>query len=466
MTAINTAKIEQVTNRGLLAFTRRPPTDDQDSAFREQTIRTTSFVLVGIMGLALLLQVAFFPLPKMFISYDETIAVSFILSTVAAVTVVRRKILAAGYVMTIMWLSITVNLVLIGGLETPITIPVLMLTILIAALVLPRKLLFPIAIFSLAITALLVVLQGTVLPKPDSTPPPLYTSLISGIFVVVLTTTYLRLLRVEFDNRLEASNRALLETQRATEEAQRARDIAEKANKAKEEFLAVISHELRTPLQAIIGYSEMITEGLAGDIQNLTAQQRQYVRSIYANGESLLKQVNNLLDLSKLQAGRMTITVSPAQPRQIIEEIVAKTRVLALAKQLDLNLIIAPETPETVLVDTDKVDQILVNLVGNAIKFTSQGLITIRMKEADTTHWQFEVSDTGAGIAASEQTRIFNAFEQVDSTHTRKYGGTGLGLAITKQFVELMEGTITVDSTPDKGSTFTVILPKNVTGKV
>jgi PAS domain S-box-containing protein len=240
-----------------------------------------------------------------------------------------------------------------------------------------------------------------------------------------------------------------------------ARQQAESANRAKSEFLANMSHEIRTPLNAVLGFAELLKERLADQPQVMD-----YVESINTGGRSLLGLINDILDLSKIEAGRIEIHKEPINPRKIFEEVKQifsqkiHSKGLVLDMQLDNNM------PEALELDHTRIRQILFNLVGNAIKFTSEGKITItaithgKPKPGNLIDFTFEVSDTGLGIPRKQQRIIFDAFRQQEGQSTQKYGGTGLGLTITKRLVEIMNGEISVESKIAKGSTFRVLLSK------
>jgi two-component system sensor histidine kinase ChiS len=225
-------------------------------------------------------------------------------------------------------------------------------------------------------------------------------------------------------------------------------------DKLKDEFLANTSHELRTPLNGIIGIAESMVQGATG---KLTTPQKQNLSMIVASGSRLTNLVNDLLDFSKLRHKEITLQTKPLDIRQIAEIVLTLSRPLIKNKPISLENHI-PFDPPSVIGDENRLQQILLNLVGNAIKFTSAGVVALTAVMQDE-HLAISVSDTGIGIPADKIDAVFRSFEQVDASTERTYGGTGLGLPITKQLVELHGGTITVDSTLDEGSTFTFTLP-------
>jgi PAS domain S-box-containing protein len=240
---------------------------------------------------------------------------------------------------------------------------------------------------------------------------------------------------------------------RALEDADRARHAAEAANVAKSQFLANMSHEIRTPLNGVIGMAELlIRKG------GLTDQQLRYANVIKGSGDSLLSLINDVLDFSKIEAGKLELAPVDFDLRSAVEDVVEMLSPKAAAKGLAFACQVPTGTPAHVTGDPDRLRQILINLVNNAIKFTESGEVVIHadVADRDARHvtMKFSVRDTGLGIPADRLDRLFKSFSQVDASTTRKYGGTGLGLAIVKQLAELMGGTVGVESTPGQGSTF------------
>jgi len=235
-----------------------------------------------------------------------------------------------------------------------------------------------------------------------------------------------------------------------------ARRQAEEANVLKSQFLANMSHELRTPLNAIMGYSQVMLAGMTGE---LTKTQIDYQERILVNGRHLLKLINEVLDLSKIEAGRMELISKPFNIRECLNDILAQNKVLADQKALSLDLIVDHQIPTLIVGDQARLQQIVINLLSNAIKFTEQGSVKIAAKVSGPGQWMLSVSDTGIGIPSHLQETIFEEFRQVDDTSTRQYSGTGLGLAIARRLVMMMGGTIRVNSQPGQGSTFTILLP-------
>jgi PAS domain S-box-containing protein len=244
-----------------------------------------------------------------------------------------------------------------------------------------------------------------------------------------------------------------------TRELAVAKEAAEAANHAKSQFLANMSHELRTPLNAILGFSEIL------DNLIVDPKQKDYIDRVRSSGNALLSLINDILDFSKIEAGKLVINYAPCSIRHLFEEIrdifVHKT----IQKSNDIQLVLDSELPAVLLLDELRIRQVLLNLVGNAAKFTEDGTITIsaytetdQNEQTSRLRLVFSVADTGIGIPEDQLLRIFDTFEQQDGQDQAQYGGTGLGLAITRRLLETMNGRIFVESTPGSGSIFTVVL--------
>ena len=237
-----------------------------------------------------------------------------------------------------------------------------------------------------------------------------------------------------------------------------ARAEAEAAAAVKGEFLANMSHELRTPLTAVIGFAN-----LAGEEPDLSARARRYLDRIAAGGQTLLTTINDILDFSRLEAGRLALNVRPANVADLVTEVVELTDVEARAKGLALGAEGLEALPPLVMIDPERVRQVLVNLVGNAVKFTDAGTIDLDIAHRDG-RLRIAVTDTGRGVAAEDQALLFARFSQIDAALNRQHGGTGLGLAISKGLVELMGGQIGVDSEEGRGARFWFEIPAEVVG--
>ncbi len=233
---------------------------------------------------------------------------------------------------------------------------------------------------------------------------------------------------------------------------ERARDQALAAAMAKSAFVANMSHEVRTPLNGILGIAQLLGR------TELSAEQRELVDTLERSGQNLLGVVNQILDFSKLEAGKISLHPAPIEVARLLDEVVGLFRVQAQVKGLKLTAVTAPDCPESVLVDGHHLRQILHNLVGNALKFTDQGEVEVSASPLPNGV-SLVVRDTGPGLEPSQITELFQPFSQVDHSTTRRHGGTGLGLAISRQLAEAMGGTLSVDSNPGVGTVFCVSLP-------
>jgi PAS domain S-box-containing protein len=240
-------------------------------------------------------------------------------------------------------------------------------------------------------------------------------------------------------------------------EAEIMKETAEAANKAKSDFLAGMSHEFRTPLNAVIGFSELMATGLGGP---LTDQQKEYVADIFSSGQHLLSLVNDILDLSKVEAGKMELQMNEFNIKKLIETCIALFKEKAYKHDLQVTFEIAKGL-DTMIGDERKIRQVLFNLLGNAVKFTPNGgrIHVVVALTDDKAFLQYSVSDTGIGIPPEDQNKLFKPFQQIDTRLTRKYKGTGLGLSLCKQLVELHGGRIWVESETAKGSNFVFVIP-------
>jgi PAS domain S-box-containing protein len=257
----------------------------------------------------------------------------------------------------------------------------------------------------------------------------------------------------------QALARDITAIKQAYEALRIARDQALEASRAKSQLLSKVSHELRTPLGGILGYAELLHDNTFGE---LNAGQKKATHEIMESGNYLTSMVNELLDEAQIHANTTVLQESPFSPAILLKQSTSGTEVLASKKDLKLITSLDPNLPAELRGDERRLRQIIINLVGNAIKFTKEGSVSVQFQNANDGYWAIQVTDTGMGIPKEAQAYIFEPFRQVDSAITRDNRGIGLGLSITKQLVDLMGGRITVESEIGKGSAFTILLPINI----
>ena len=251
----------------------------------------------------------------------------------------------------------------------------------------------------------------------------------------------------------------ITELKNTEEDLRQSRDKEQRANRAKSEFLTRTSHELRTPLNIIMGFAEFLIEG---KLNPLDPKHKEYLQDIYSSGKHLLRLIDDVLDLARVEAGKMRLRLEKFSARAAVESVATEIKTVAQKRKIHLDVVISPEIREVTL-DQQKFKQILHNLLSNAIKFTeSGGVVRIRVQPQDAYHFKLVIKDTGIGIKSEDLPRLFQDFEQLDSGSSRRYEGSGLGLALTKGLVELQGGTISVESQYGVGTTFLVVLPKEI----
>lgn len=267
----------------------------------------------------------------------------------------------------------------------------------------------------------------------------------------------------EREQELQATNESLeqrvaertADLKKARDEAVAARRMADENSRLKSEFLSTMSHELRTPLNAIEGFTSIMLSGMGIE---LSPRAEDMVKRVSANSKRLLQLINDFLDLSRIEAGRLELAPSPVSPTKLAESWRSQVSVLAEEKGVAFNINIDPELPHTLMVDEDALSKIGINLLGNAFKFTRDGSVTLTITR-DTNTWEIAVADTGIGIPVHAREYIFEEFRQVDGSSKREFGGTGLGLSLVQKLSRAMGGRVSLESEVGEGSTFTVTLP-------
>lgn len=299
----------------------------------------------------------------------------------------------------------------------------------------------------------LVALQGAEVSWPTEL---VKTALLYAIGVYTSSTALTaERLRSRLVDTVRFSRNLVGELERSSQETQRALEASEIANRSKSEFLANMSHELRTPLNSVIGFSDVL---LKNKKENLTSSDLAYLSRIRDNGSHLLSIIDDILDLSRVEAGRLDVEIENVSLKSVVMEIFESLGTTARNPAVSLSMEV-PDGLETLRTDRTRLRQVLTNLIGNALKFTAAGSVRVRVNAQGTKPRSIEVIDTGIGIPADRLEVVFRAFEQADNTTRRRFGGTGLGLSISQSLCELLGYRLEVDSEVGKGSTFRVVLP-------
>ena len=438
----------------------------------DPTARTLHALLAGILAfdtVAYFVQRPFSPNKP--VSMVNSILLSAAL--IAALVLLRRGRLRSASVtyLTAMWVFATIVIRVAGGIRTFGVVYYLALPILAAWLLGYRAALWNVGLSLGAALVFAIVETVGFWRFPTPTPFGAWIHLTQAIIVAAVPVAHtLRSLRAALSesrrsqkelsgykqNLEELVEERTAQLVEARDQATAARDQAEAANRAKSLFLANVSHELRTPLNAILGFSDLLRRS------SVSEAQRSDLETVYRSGEHLLGLIDDVLDLAKVEAGRAVLEIAPCDMDRLVRGVIEMMRVRARDKGIEMLFDAEPGFPRFIQTDAAKVRQVLINLLGNGVKYTDRGSVRLRLDsrpagEAGRAVVIFEVADTGIGIAEGDRTRIFDPFVQVAEIRKRK--GTGLGLSITHHFVELMGGSIQLESTPGVGSCFRIELP-------
>ncbi len=410
--------------------------DNPATRFRERTIRAISLIMVLAAGLLALLPAQVTQGASLL---PVLTAISFFGMASSMLAIHLKQLALASWLVVLTLLIDAFIFLWLAGYAARVSFPLFMIVFLFSTLVLPRNYLWLLLVGTLATLTPILSLQAQRLGDPA------FGVLIDAAAALTVETIGLYIFRLEFDSRLEA--------------AERAQARAEEADRQKMQFLSNVSHELRTPLNAIIGYTELILSGIFEPAEALE-KQVEFNPKILNNARNLRILVDDLLDLAKIEAGMASLNVSTINPQQVVREIVENQLGLAQGKALVFSLEIEPTVPTTADWDTFKINQVVTNLIGNAVKFTASGSVTVRLAAPDYQNLTIAVTDTGIGLKPGAERYIFEKFRQVDDSDKRAHGGTGLGLAITKGLVGILGGQISVQSEFGVGSTFMVTVPR------
>jgi len=433
---------------------------DVDARRRAQlAVGTTLTIMVGA---AAIIPVLIVSLPAVMVGLAVTNTVATIVLAALSLLLLRRPaglVLAGNWIAGLLFAGITFSVVLGGGVGAPFWALLTLIPVM-AAIIAGRISGLVWLALGLAFVAGLHALQSAGLELPNVGDPgsvlPLSTAAMVASLIALTSFTLLsETTKREAIAKIAATSRQL---ELAVEEEQRARDAAARADAAsaaKSAFLTTMSHELRTPLNVILGYSELVLENLEQRGDEADAED---LRKIHTAGQHLLGLISDVLDLSRIEAERVELRAEPFDLGALARELEQLFRPLVQRSESTLSVVVAPELPP-VRLDKDRVRQILSNLLGNAVKFTQRGQVSLRV--AGTPDGvEIVVEDTGIGIPADRLDQIFEPFVQVDSSFTRRHDGTGLGLAICRRLCGLMRGSLSVRSTLGQGTAFTVRLPR------
>jgi signal transduction histidine kinase len=429
-----------------------PRSTDRDEAFRERTIRLIALAMGSLTGLMALVSIFLFKDEWRLVSFPSLYFVILFLSFLASIAVNQQRLIMSGQLLVLAALIGSAGLPFVGlrgDYISQLGILPFLLTVVLTHSVLPKSAIWWVSGFSLVLASLIVAIQaGEATPDPAA-----YITaavITNGVFLFA-SALFLYQRATESEDRLQDVRVALSELEKTKLKA-------EAANQSKSNFLANMSHELRTPLNAIVGYVDILRYGMAGEVNE---KQSELLNNTAINNHRLLNLINDLLDIAKIESGKMTVLDTTADPRQIVQEVIVSTQSLVIQKGIQLEVAYTERCPSIVLCDVRKLQQILTNLISNAVKFTNSGGVFVTVDAQDNNTWQLAVRDTGIGMPPDAGSRIFDKFQQLESALISSYKGTGLGLAIVKGFVELMGGSIDLKTELGQGTTFTITLPRD-----
>ena len=414
-------------------------------------------VVKTISGVGLILSILatsidyFFKMPTLVLDGDAVLLLGFAISYLMSRKEDHIKRRAWPFLYAGVWIATFTSLMTTGGINSPFIGSYI--TLLFVGGLIVQSQVKPLWIVMFAVANLVFwFLAELFRPGQFGTVPPVYFNFLINSIVVAALLVYVS----EF---LKTESSLAEEIVRRYQELEAARASVlreEAANAAKSAFLANISHELRTPLGAILGYAELIQEP-----ESDAVKRAEFADTILRNGHQLAKLVDDLLDLSKVEAGKIEIETLSFKPTQLFDDVIELLKLPAQKKSLNLKVIFRDQVPKDLISDPTRIKQILLNVIGNAIKFTEKGEVIIRVYfQSERSQLKVEIQDSGKGLNMEEQTRLFKPFSQADATVTRRFGGTGLGLSLSRHLARLLGGDLQLDwSQPGIGSQFVLLLP-------
>jgi len=431
----------------------RAEAQDPEQNIREQNLRVIALAFIPLAFLAFVTQVLETVFTNQFyigvpISGGAVGLLFFIIMLIKV-----HRVAAAQWLLVASILIAVVATAFATPITEPYSILVIMVAVVLSAMLLPRWTILTVFF------AYYAVLTGLWWFRPDSTT--VITTKVESIllplfaygsicFPLAILILYFRIL---FD-------RQIRKLQAANKETREALEIAREANAAKSRFLAAMSHELRTPLNAISGNVDLIAYGFYDGGTPAAGPQLELLDTVGRNAHKLLALINDLLDIARIESGQSRVNANTFALHALVNDVAQMHSLTAQRKGIQLSVSFDPKVRAMVCSDEDKLHKIISNLIGNGLKFTEKGTVRVEIFPAnDAQHWRLIVADTGIGIPAQSLNSVFERFYQVDSSNTRKYQGSGLGLAIVKESVELLHGSIRVESQEATGTTFTVELP-------